>query len=240
MLHEVILFVLGILTGGTAAIVGFGIGSFLTPVLAVNISFGTAVAAVGAAHLCGSILRFWILRREVNYKILLNFGILSAIGGLAGALLQNWASSMALAVVFGGLLVLAGLANLFGWGKKFAGKGSWGGLIGAVSGFFGGLVGNQGGLRAAGLANFKLTKTQFVATATAIALAVDVFRVPVYIITKGAELRQLLPEIAVMSAGVIAGTLLGTPLLRRIPEKYFKIALSAMLIIVGVLVATRI
>src|SRR5690349_14178772 len=107
MLYDFLLFVLGVLTGGTAAIVGFGIGSFLTPVLAIQSGFGVAVAAVGVAHFFGSSVRFWLLRKEVNRKAFLGFGMLSAIGGLAGALLQGWAASAALAIVFGGLMILA-------------------------------------------------------------------------------------------------------------------------------------
>lgn len=240
MLNDILLFVLGVFTGGTAAIVGFGIGSFLTPVLAVYAGFGPAVAAVGIAHLFGSVVRFWLLRREVNRKVLFSFGILSAVGGVAGALLQGWAASAALAVVFGGLMVLAGFSNIFGWSEKVNSKGPLSWVIGALSGFFGGLVGNQGGLRAAGLVGFKLTKMQFVATATAIAMAVDIFRVPIYVATRGAELKQLVPEISIMSAGVIVGTLLGAPLLRRLPEKRFRLFLSAVLIVVGILVAVRV
>jgi uncharacterized membrane protein YfcA len=240
MLYDALLLILGILTGGTAAIVGFGIGSFLTPILAIKTGFGVAVAAVGIAHFVGSLLRFWLLRKEVNRKVLVSFGILSAVGGLTGALLQGWAANAALAMVFGGLMVLAGVSNIFDWSEKLNMKGPVSWITGLLSGFFGGLVGNQGGIRAAGLVGFKLTKTQFVATATAVALIVDVFRVPVYVATRGTELKQLVPEIAIMAVGVMIGTLLGAPLLRRLPEKYFKIALSVILIIVGVLVAIRV
>lgn len=234
-----ILFVLGIVTGGTASMVGFGIGSFLTPVLALNVGFGPAVAAVGIAHFFGSAVRFWLLKRSVNRKVLFSFGILSAVGGLLGALLQSWASSPILAIIFGGLMIFAGVSNLTGWSDKFKTTGITSWLIGGLSGFFGGLVGNQGGLRAVGLVGFKLTKAQFVATATAVALAVDIFRVPVYIATRSADLKQLVFEIAAMSTGVIIGTLLGAPLLRKMPQKYFKLFLSAILVIVGILVAIR-
>ncbi len=179
MLFCVLLFFLGVATGGVAAVVGFGVGSFLTPVLAIRSGFGVAVAAVSIAHFFGSALRFWLLRRNVNRRVLLRFGIL------------------------------------------------------------GGIVGNQGGLRAAGLLGFNLRKAEFVATATAVALMVDVFRVPVYIVARSGQLVPYIPEIIAMSAGVIVGTLLGAPLLRRLPDRYFRAVLSAVLIVVGVLVAVR-
>lgn len=156
-----------------------------------------------------------------------------------GALLQSWAPSVILTVVFGGLMVFAGISNLLGWPDKLDIKGWWRGVVGVLSGLFGGLVGNQGGLGVVGLVGFKLTKTQFVATATAVALAVDVFRVPVYVAAKGTELERLIPEIVIMSAGVVIGTLLGAPLLRRLPERYFKVVLSVVLIVAGILVVAR-
>lgn len=239
MLFYLLLLMFGIFSGGTAAIVGFGIGSFMTPVLAIKTEFAVAVAAVGIAHFFGSALRYWLLRKEVNRKVLFSFGILSAIGGLSGALLQSRATSSALAAIFGSLMIFAGISSIFGLSERVNVKGPAGWVVGAVSGFFGGLVGNQGGLRAAGLVGFKLHKTEFVATSTAVALAVDAFRVPVYVASRGTELKQLIPEIATMSIGVIAGTLLGAPLLRHLPERYFRAALSVALIIVGVLVAIQ-
>lgn len=237
MLFDVLLFILGILTGGIAAIVGFGVGSFLTPILALKTGFGVAVAAVGMAHFFGSAVRFWLFKHDINRKVLISFGILSAVGGLLGALLQGRAASGALVVVFGGLMVLTGVSGLIGWAEKINVRGPLAGVFGIVSGFFGGLVGNQGGLRAAGLMGFKLSKTQFVATMTAVALAVDTFRIPVYISVHSSELGRLIPEITIMSAGVVVGTFIGAPLLRRLPDKYFARALSIIVIAVGVLVA---
>src|SRR5690348_7786281 len=108
----IVLFIASILAGATAAIVGFGIGSFLTPVLALSVGFGPAIAAVGIAHFVGSTLRFWLLKSDVNRKVLFSFGVLSAAGGLIGAFLQGWSSGPMLAVTFGGLMILAGFSGL--------------------------------------------------------------------------------------------------------------------------------
>lgn len=235
MLFDILLFVLGVLMGGTAAIVGFGVGSFLTPVLALRTGFSIAVAAVAIAHFCSALVRYWMLRGNVNRRILLSFGALSAAGGLAGALLQGQSSSAVLSAVFGGLLIFAGISELFHWTEKIRleGRAAW--VIGALSGFFGGLVGNQGGLRAVGLVGFRIKKTEFVATATAIALVVDAFRVPVYVVVHAQQLPGYTLEITVMSLGAIIGTIVGAPILRHLPERYFKIALSVSLIGVGAL-----
>src|SRR5437899_12396609 len=57
-------------------------------------------------------------------------------------------------------------------------------IAGGVSGGFGGLVGNQGGIRSAAMLGLNVPRDAFVATATAIALMVDVARVPVYVFTE--------------------------------------------------------
>jgi uncharacterized membrane protein YfcA len=61
---------------------------------------GVAVAAVAIPHAIGTAQRFWILRRHVDRRVLLGFGIASALGGPAGALAHTRASSRGVAVVF--------------------------------------------------------------------------------------------------------------------------------------------
>ena len=94
-------------------------------------------------------------------------------GGLAGALGHARLSNQGLSIVFGSLLVLAGISELTGWMRRVRwGRGAaW--IAGALSGVLGGLVGNQGGIRTASLLGFDVPKESFVATATAIALFVD-------------------------------------------------------------------
>jgi uncharacterized membrane protein YfcA len=45
-----LLFLVAILSGATASVVGFGIGSLLTPLLATRLGMSVAVAAVAIPH----------------------------------------------------------------------------------------------------------------------------------------------------------------------------------------------
>jgi uncharacterized membrane protein YfcA len=81
---------------------------------------------------------------------------------------------------------------------------------------------------------FELPKEAFVATATAIALVVDGARMPVYLWTEGSALARLWPEIALATAGVLLGTLAGVRVLRRIPERVFRPAVSILITALGV------
>ena len=219
--------------GGIAAVAGFGIGSLLTPLLALRFGTKLAVAVISVPHFVGTAVRFATMWRHVDRRVLLRFGALSAAGGLIGALLNARANSPILTIVFGLLLIFAGTAA----GRlHFGHKTAW--AAGAVSGLFGGLVGNQGGIRSAALLGFELEKESFVATATAIGLVVDGARMPVYIATQwqgmlGAKI-EIVAAIVAAIVGVVAGTFLGINLLRRIPERWFRRAVSVLIVVLGV------
>lgn len=220
--------------GALASVTGFGIGSLLTPLLSLQAPLKIAVAVVSIPHVIGTAVRFWMLRGHVDRRVLLTFGLASAAGGLIGALLHTRLASPVLSVVFGGLL-------LFVAGMQFtgaAGRMRFGGAValiaGALSGLLGGLVGNQGGIRSAGLLGFEMPKETFVATATAIGLMVDAARMPVYLISEGREMSQFATPIAATIAGVVVGTITGARLLRRVPERWFRTIVATVLAVLGV------
>jgi uncharacterized protein len=234
MLFHIVVVIAALAAGAIASIAGFGIGSILTPLLAVRVGTKLAVAAVSFPHLAGTLLRFWLIRRHVDRRVLVTFGITSAAGGLAGALLHVWFRSAVLGYILGGLLVFAGLSGLTGLAARmrFGRRTGW--VAGALSGVFGGLVGNQGGIRSAALMGFEVSKEGFVATATAIALLVDFFRMPVYVVSQWHDLLEAWPIIVLAAAGVLAGTVFGQPLLRRIPERTFRAVVSGIILALGI------
>jgi uncharacterized membrane protein YfcA len=233
MVFELILAAAAVVAGSIASVAGFGIGSVLTPLLAARIGTRLAVAAVSIPHLVGTAARFRLLRGRVDRRVFLWFGLTSAGGGLLGALLHSYASNRALAIVFGCLLLFVGVSELTGLTRRVRlGRGAaW--IAGALSGLFGGLVGNQGGIRSAALLAFRLDKDAFVATATGIGLIVDGARMPVYIAAEGSELIAVWPLIAVAVGGVLFGTVVGARLLRRVPEARFRNLVALLLLALG-------
>jgi uncharacterized membrane protein YfcA len=230
----VLYLVAGLFGGAVASIAGFGIGSLLTPAIAASVGTKLAVAAVSIPHAIGTSIRFWRFRRDVDWKLVRSFGVTSAAGGITGALLNTWASSRVLEIVFGCLLVLAGVSQVTGVAKRWRLRGALAWIGGALSGFFGGLVGNQGGIRTAAMLGFEVDKRQFVATTTAVALLIDMARVPVFIAFEGGALMTLLPVIALATVGVVAGTLVGEKLLARIPEGIFRTLVGTLLLVLGI------
>ncbi len=234
MAYELSIFVVSILAGGVASVVGFGIGSLLTPILSLSVGTKLAVAIVSVPHLIATALRFFMLRSHVDKKILLSFGLTSAVGGLTGAFLFSQFSTPALTLIFGLILVFAGFTGASGLSEKMRFSGAMAWTAGAISGFLGGLVGNQGGIRSAALLGAKISKETFVATATATGLIVDLARMPIYFWSEMNGLLEHLRWIGISSLGVVIGTLLGTKVLKRLPERQFRRTVSALILLLGI------
>ena len=218
--------------GAVASVAGFGIGSILTPLVATQLGTKFAVAAVTIPHIIGSLVRLMTLRHRVNRRVLFTFGIASAAAGFAGALAHAFWTSRLLTIILGIMLVITGLVGVFGVNIKLRGHAAHAG--GAVSGFLGGLVGNQGPIRSAAMLGFDLTKEEFVATSVAIGLIVDLARLPVYAWSQGRNALHEIPLITLMVVCVVAGTLLGKTLLARVPDAMFKRFVAALILALGV------
>ena len=67
MTELLILACVAVLAGATAAMAGAGVGSMLTPLLALRLDFKVAVALVAIPHLLGGVIRAIRLRREIDW-----------------------------------------------------------------------------------------------------------------------------------------------------------------------------
>src|ERR1700751_3029366 len=130
-LFSAVVFVVAVIAGGVAALSGFGTGSLLSPLLATTKGMKAAVAAVSIPHFVAMAARLWGLRRHVDRRVLMHFGIFSAGGGLLGALFQSKANSPVLTILFGVLLLFAGASGLAGLAGRM---GFWGGTGGGGGG----------------------------------------------------------------------------------------------------------
>jgi uncharacterized protein len=193
-----------------------------------------AVAVLAIPHALATVIRWLRLRSDVHRPTFWQFGIASAVGGLGGAVLQSRLGSSVLTVVLAALLVLAGTTELARRPIPLPPTPAWRLMGGFLSGVFGGLVGNQGGIRAAALLGFRLSPRQIVATATASALLVDTARLPIYVLSAGSAIADNVGIWVVASLGVTIGTLIGVPVLTRIPEPVYRRLIGGLLILLGV------
>ena len=231
---SIIVAIAAFFAGAISSVAGFGIGSILTPTLGLGIGAKLAVAAASIPHLVGNALRLWTLRHRVDKEVLKTFGVMSAAGALVGALLHAAVATHVFKPVFAAALIVFGIGGLFGWTDHLhlGRRGAWVG--GGLSGLLGGLFGNQGGVRAAAMLGFNVRKEVFVATAVAIAIVVDGARMPVYAFSVGRDLVKIWPVVTIAVGGVVLGTFLGRSILGRIPERFFRRLVSALLVALGV------
>ena len=115
-------------------------------------------------------------------------------------------------------------------------------LGGLLSGFFGGLSGNQGALRSAFLIRAGLSKEAFVGTGTVSAVIVDVSRLLVYGVafyrSKIGEVGNVWGLVVAATIAAFLGSFLGTRLIKKITLKVMQIIIGIMMIAVGIGMAT--
>jgi uncharacterized protein len=103
-------------------------------------------------------------------------------------------------------------------------------LGGALSGFFGGLSGNQGALRSAFLARCGLSKESFIATGVVIACIVDIMRIAVYgshIATAGKI--ENMPLLFAATVSAFLGDLIANRLMKKATMRTIQIVVSGLL-----------
>lgn len=235
LIFDISIIFTAILAGIIAAISGFEIGSLLTPLLSIKFDAKIAIAAVALPHLIGTMTRFMFLKTKIDKNIFLYFGITSAVGGLIGALLYWKTTSHALTFIFGLILIFTSVMEFSGVLRKIKIGKNAALMGGMLSGFLGGLVGNQGGIRSAALLSFDIDQKAFIATATAIGLIIDAVRMPIYVVTQYSEITKAWASIVLAIIGVIIGTLLGIKILKIIPKNIFKTVVAILIFLLGIL-----
>lgn len=230
---------------------GFGLGTILTPVFMIFFPVDLAIALTGIVHFFNNVFKLFLVGKKADKQVLLRFGIPAVIAAIAGAwLLLNITDLdplfsyrvngktievypvkfiISVLLIFFAILDLIPFLNKLKFGKKHMPIG------GALSGFFGGLSGNQGALRSAFLIKVGLTKEAFIATTVVISCFVDFTRLAVYAtrFTK-AGLEENLTLVLSATLSGIAGAYLGNKLLKKVTLKFIQTLVAVMLILVSI------
>ncbi len=176
---------------------GFGLGTLLLPVFSLFMPVELAVLATAIVHILNNALKFVLIRNFIDKAVLLSFGISAVIGAFFGAMIQKKIGGShilyelelldttnrveLLSFVIGILMLVFAVLDLIPILKKISfGKGQFT-IGGFLSGFFGGLSGHQGALRAAFLAKSNLKAEVFISTSVCLSLLIDATRIPVYL-----------------------------------------------------------
>ena len=188
---------------------GFGLATMLTPVVLVWLPPHEAIAVVAIIHGAHNAWKLKLLQSSVDYDAVRRYGWALVVGAIIGALLHSYIPSDPLLLVVGLALVVLPILSVTERWTDFRLPESEDRVGGFGSGFFGGLTGHQGALRAMFLQKRLPSKVSYAATASILALAVDLTRIPIYLVFEG---RAILDEYVIVIALVlsaIAGVNLG-------------------------------
>lgn len=218
------LFIIAVAMGASllTLISGFGLGTLLLPAFAVFFPLELAVAMTAVVHLLNNGFKFGLLWKHVDVGILIRFGIPGMLGAWLGAGLLNRFEAAAYlypgvfhpvsvtALVIGMLMAAFALLELSPAASKWSLPSRYLVPGGLLSGFFGGMSGHQGALRSVFLLGAGLGKEVFIATGIAIALLVDLTRIPIYLHQLPPDLlRPQWPLLALSTMAAFIGAWLG-------------------------------
>ncbi|HEY5600494.1 MAG TPA: sulfite exporter TauE/SafE family protein [Patescibacteria group bacterium] len=212
-------------------IAGFGSSTIFLPLALLFFDFKTALVLVAFLHIFGNIGRISFFKKGLDKTLLIKFGIPSIIFTLIGALLVSYIPQNILKGVLGFFLITYAGYSLFKENFRIYASTATAIVGGGLSGFFAGLIGTGGALRGAFLTGFALPKDKYIATAAAIALAVDLTRIPVYL-NEGFLQKQYYWNLPVLFILALAGSFIGKQIVKRFPYAVFrKIVLIAILLV---------
>ena len=220
-MNEILFFVLAFLAEIIGTMAGFGSSTVFLPIALFFVDFKTALVLVAFLHIFGNIGRITFFRHGLNKRLILLFGIPSVILTILGALLVNYTSQNILKLILGVFLLVYSVTLFFKPELKFKPSKKNAIVGGGLSGFLAGLIGTGGALRGAFLTSFNLKKGVYIATAAAIALAVDLTRIPFYL-KDGFLSSQYYYFIPILLVVALFGSYTGRKIVDKIPQKSFK------------------
>lgn len=234
-----VVLILVLAASAIGTVTGFGLSTVMIPVLALYYPVPETLLFVGVVHWFNDLWKLLLFREGIRWRLILEFGLPGIVATLIGAHLLRAIPSTALERVLGVFLI--GYVVFLFAKSAFKVRPSAAAALtgGALSGFCAGVFGMGGAIRALFLLAFDLPKAVYLATAGAIAMAIDTPRLATYI-GQGTRLDPLLfwGMILFVPASFL-GARFGKGLLERIPQEHFRKIVAAFLFIVGLRLLIR-
>lgn len=237
---------------------GFGLGTVLMPAFALFFPVPVAIAATAVVHFANNIFKVILVGRKADWGVVLRFALPGALAAMIGAVLLNLFDHIpplqtyslgsrvyevtVVKLVIGILIIVFALLELLPKFSELAFNRKYLPLGGLLSGFFGGLSGNQGALRSTFLIKAGLDKDAYIGTGTISGVVVDAARLVVYGLSFYAVQFSGVGDIGglVLAATLAAflGAFIGARLVKKITLRVLQLIVGVMLMIVGLGMAT--
>lgn len=205
----IIIFVGVIFASALTVPAGFGLSTMLTPITLLLMSPHEAVAVVAIIHGIHNGAKYISLRDYVDFEAVKHYGVWLIIGSILGALLNNGVPQKPLLAVIGIFLIILPILTLSERWTNYKIPEANDKIGGFGSGFMGGLSGHQGALRAMFLTRRLRDKMNYAATASILALCVDLSRIPVYLFFRYNDLIEYLELTIILVMAALMGVNIG-------------------------------
>ncbi|UYN97049.1 MAG: TSUP family transporter [Enhydrobacter sp.] len=254
MLTHIVIAATALIVSGLTLFSGFGLGTILMPAFALFFPVSVAIPATAVVHLVNNLFKLFLVGRQADWKVVARFGLPAALAAVAGAWLLGQLGGLPVLarygllgeareiepvkLVIGVVIVAFALLELSPRFAELSFPPRYLAAGGLVSGFFGGLSGNQGAFRSAFLLKAGLDKEAFVATGVVTAVVVDTVRLFVYGLSFYAtNFAAISGDVAgVVATAIVAaavGAWLGARLLKKVTLRLVQLVVAFMMIVVG-------
>ena len=212
---------------------GFGTSTIMVPALLFFFPPVEAIFLVAILHWFGDVWKVALFREGINLRLIFLFGAPGLLLSALGAYLALSTESDTLRYLLGVFLMLYAVFIIAH--PRFRLKPSTAVALtgGALSGFFAGVFGMGGALRALFLSAFNLPKAVYIATIGVIGLAVDVTRIGTFLMGDATLPPRLWWGLLLFIPATLLGARLARRALRAIPQERFRTVVALFLLIAG-------
>lgn len=230
---------------------GFGLGTLLLAAFSIFFPAEIAVAATAVVHLLNNLFKGTLLGRHADWRIVARFGLPAVPAAIAGAWLltylggtrrlYEWSAGevtygpTGAAFTIGVLMIALAALELIPWFQRLSAPPRLLPVGGLVTGFIGGLTGQQGAFRSMFLLRCDLEPSRYIATGVMIAVLIDLSRIPAYAVGFGETTVRAgdWALIAVATICAFAGALIGTRYLKKATIGIVRIVVASLMLAIG-------
>ncbi|MBA4057086.1 MAG: hypothetical protein C0490_20405 [Marivirga sp.] len=230
---------------------GFGLGTILMPAFAIFFPVDLAIALTGVVHFLNNIFKLSLVGLKADKQVVIRFGLPAFVAAIVGAVVLLQISDLQpiysyrlgddvysitpVKLIVALLLMFFALMEVIPYFKDLQFESDKFILGGLLTGFFGGLSGNQGALRSAFLIKSNLSKEGFVATGIVIACMVDLSRLGVYMTRfSKSGLPDNITLVIAATLSAFTGAYIGNRLLKKVTLKTVQLIVTVMLFILSI------
>lgn len=234
---------------------GFGLGTLLLPAFTLFFPLPLAIAATAIVHLLNNLFKGSLVWRNTHWGIVKKFGLPAIPGALLGAFLVNYFSaanhvlswhllghdfsSSVMAIIIGVILYIFAILEFRLWFQRLSFPEKYLSIGGFMTGFMGGISGQQGVMRSMFLLKSNLSGQQYIATGIFIAVLIDIVRIPTYFLSfNGLNLNIKNSQVTLIGAAVVfafLGAWIGTRFMKKVTLTYIRIIVAVLMIVIGTL-----